>query len=136
MSGKKRRFVTAGFDLDLSYITDRLIAMGFPASGLQALYRNSAGSVRHFLEGRHHGRYYVWNLCSERGWRYDPELFAGNVSTIGFPDHNAPKMAQIEEFCRGTEAWLARGADHVAVVHCKAGKVRCHSAVHTQICAG
>jgi hypothetical protein len=39
VSRKKLRFVSAGVDLDLSYITNRLIAMGYPSIGFEALYR-------------------------------------------------------------------------------------------------
>jgi phosphatidylinositol-3,4,5-trisphosphate 3-phosphatase/dual-specificity protein phosphatase PTEN len=41
-SKKKRRFESEGFNLDLSYVTERVIAMGYPASEhVEAMYRNA-----------------------------------------------------------------------------------------------
>jgi len=45
VSGKKKRYKDRKYDLDLSYITPRLIAMAFPGSGLQTVYRNNIYSV-------------------------------------------------------------------------------------------
>ena len=50
VSKKKKRFVDEqnGFNLDLSYIGGRdsqIIAMGYPAAGVEALFRNSAYTV-------------------------------------------------------------------------------------------
>ena len=53
VSKKKKRFIDAenAFNLDLTYIggsQSQLIAMGYPAEGVEALYRNSM-SVRQSL---------------------------------------------------------------------------------------
>lgn len=47
VSGNRRRFNDDDFSLDLTYIIpNRLIAMSYPASGFESLYRNSIDSVR------------------------------------------------------------------------------------------
>jgi hypothetical protein len=45
VSGKRRRFQDESFDLDVTYITPRILAMSFPASGLETMYRNSMADV-------------------------------------------------------------------------------------------
>ncbi len=49
VSGKKKRYKDRKYDLDLSYITPRLIAMAFPGSGLETVYRNNIKSVKFIL---------------------------------------------------------------------------------------
>ena len=59
VSKQKRRFKTDRVDLDLTYITDRIIAMGFPSQGVEAIYRNRMEDVREFLNERHGEKYRV-----------------------------------------------------------------------------
>ncbi len=89
VSLKKRRFVQNEYDLDLSYVTDRIIAMGFPSHGVEACYRNPYEDERAFLDERHGGKYKVFNLCGEPGRQYDPALFYGRACTYGWLDHEA-----------------------------------------------
>ena len=78
VSKKKRRLQQDGFDLDLTYITPNLLAMGYPSSGVKGMYRNPANEVKKFLMSKHANHYWVTNLCSERS--YPPSLFDDRVS--------------------------------------------------------
>lgn len=121
VSKKKRRFKEDGFDLDLSYITPRIIAMGYPSSGAEALYRNPLSEVQRFFEERHSGHYKVYNLCKEREYN----ILHCFPLTARFPmvDHNVCPLTRIERFCESAMRYLAEHEDNVVAVHCKAGKV-------------
>jgi len=122
VSKNKRRLKEDGFDLDLSYITPRLIAMGFPSESMEGVYRNPFKEVFRFLELKHKDRYKVYNLCSERG--YDVSKFHNRVECFPFDDHNAPPLQMVLDFCKNTSDWLQKNPENVAVIHCKAGKGR------------
>lgn len=64
VSGKKVRFVNEEFNLDLTYITPRIIAMSYPASGLESIYRNPITEVSRFLKMNHNNHYLVFNLSN------------------------------------------------------------------------
>ncbi len=45
VSGPKVRYTAEGYNLDFTYVTPRVIAMSFPAAGLESFYRNSIDDV-------------------------------------------------------------------------------------------
>eukprot|EP00730_Choanoeca_flexa_P000286 TRINITY_DN10130_c0_g1_i3.p1 TRINITY_DN10130_c0_g1~~TRINITY_DN10130_c0_g1_i3.p1 ORF type:complete len:649 (+),score=150.79 TRINITY_DN10130_c0_g1_i3:175-2121(+) len=122
VSKQKVRFQLDGYDLDLTYITENLIAMGYPSEGSEAVYRNKYEDVYRLLEEKHHGRYRVYNLCSERA--YPGKKFCNRVACFPFDDHNPAPLELIQDCCADIHRWLARHPDNCAAVHCKAGKGR------------
>ncbi|XP_065831429.1 uncharacterized protein [Oscarella lobularis] len=137
VSKDKKRFVSTDFDLDLTYVTNRLIAMGYPSEGAEAIYRNKLSDVQKFLETRHKGHYKIYNLCSERA--YPASKFYNRVAYYPFDDHCAPPLIMITAFCKDLHSWLTMSNENVAVVHCKAGKGRtgvmlCAYLVHCAAC--
>ena len=129
VSLNKCRFQKDGFDLDLTYIVPgRLIAMGFPAVGIEAKYRNSLDEVRRFF-GTYHpaNRWRVYNLCEERvyiGEDIGGASHADCLRHFPFDDHNPPCIDMVHVFCLDVRAWLEAHPENVAAVHCKAGKGR------------
>ncbi len=123
VSADKNRYQEGVHDLDLTYITERLIAMSFPAEGFESSYRNNIHEVARFLKEKHGGHFMLFNLCSERGYNYG--LFDHQVQGwCGFADHHAPPLALVFRLCRAIDDWLHKHPKNVAVIHCKAGKGR------------
>ncbi|XP_053697725.1 uncharacterized protein LOC128744612 isoform X2 [Sabethes cyaneus] len=121
VSKRRIRYIQDGFDLDLTYINDRIIAMGYPAEQLESLYRNKIEDVQKMLEKNHAGCYKIYNLCSERN--YNHERFPC-YSGYPFKDHNPPDIELINSFCKDVDDYLRADSKNVVAVHCKAGKGR------------
>ena len=125
VSKKKRRYQDSEFDLDMAYITDRVIAMGYPSVGLEAVYRNDVNDVIAFFEKKHKGNVKIYNLCLEKDRIYEKKLFLRSKVAL-FPslDHNPCSVKLLLEFCVDICLFLILNLDSVAAVHCKAGKGR------------
>lgn len=122
VSQNKRRYQKDGFDLDLCYVTERVIAMSFPSSGVRKLYRNPIEEVARFLDTKHRDHYKVYDLCSERN--YNPQKFHGRVERLFIDDHNVPTLHDLIKFCTNVREWLSEDERNVIAVHCKGGKGR------------
>ncbi|XP_041116190.1 phosphatidylinositol 3,4,5-trisphosphate 3-phosphatase TPTE2-like [Polyodon spathula] len=129
VSENKRRYQKDGFDLDLTYVTDRIIAMSFPSSGKQSFYRNPIGEVARFLDTKHMDHYKVYNLCSEKG--YNPKFFHHRVERILIDDHNVPALEDMLKYTAGVRDWMAADPRNIIAIHCKGGKGR----TGTLVCA-
>ncbi|KAI2568861.1 transmembrane phosphoinositide 3-phosphatase and tensin homolog 2 [Homo sapiens] len=129
VSENKRRYTRDGFDLDLTYVTERIIAMSFPSSGRQSFYRNPIEEVVRFLDKKHRNHYRVYNLCSERA--YDPKHFHNRVSRIMIDDHNVPTLHEMVVFTKEVNEWMAQDLENIVAIHCKGGKGR----TGTMVCA-
>uniref|UniRef100_A0A7S0F0K5 Phosphatidylinositol-3,4,5-trisphosphate 3-phosphatase n=2 Tax=Hanusia phi TaxID=3032 RepID=A0A7S0F0K5_9CRYP len=130
VSQNKRRYKKHGYNLDLTYITDRVIAMSAPAFGGHTAFRNDIHIVSRFLSQRHYGKFFIFNLCdtyhSSDGvmGNYHPQLLFNQVQRIPFEDHAPPLLSELVFMCQESCAWMARDRQNTIAVHCKGGKGR------------
>ena len=124
VSKKKRRIQTPDFDLDMAYITERVIGMGFPATGCETFYRNSLSDLKAYLD-RYHEEYKIYNLCIEKKRIYEKDIWQGKkVGLFPFNDHAPCPIKLILDFCVDLCLYLTVHPNGVACIHCKAGKGR------------
>jgi hypothetical protein len=99
VSKKRRRMVVDGYDLDLSYITDRLLAMSFPAQNMEAIIRNPMWQVQRALDSRHGSHYKVNVKLSFMKWLYQHTLLGGRCVCCR-PCHISGSSDDYPIFCR------------------------------------
>ena len=121
VSGKKNRYKDKAYDLDLTYITPRIIAMSIPGQGVHKVYRNNIDSVSAFLNERHPGFYKIFNLS---GIKYDYKKFGNRVQDFPWEDHYPPPIDLLFKACDEIHKWLYLDERNVTIVHCRAGKGR------------
>ena len=121
VSRTKARFCYDGFDLDLTYITIKIIAMGLPSTALEGIYRNNMDDVKKFFNVRHPNHHKVYNLCKEKNY---PKNTFYEQGYYPFPDHEAPPLNILMPFCEDAKKFLDKDDKNVVAIHCKAGKGR------------
>ncbi|KAJ6657116.1 hypothetical protein lerEdw1_002862 [Lerista edwardsae] len=126
--------IVAGYakgDLDISYITSRIVVMSFPAEGVESAIKNNIEDVRLFLDSKHPGRYAVYNLSSRT---YRPSRFHNRVSECGWPPRRAPNLQNLYSICKNMHVWLKRDPKNVCIVHCLDGKAASAVVVCSFLC--
>ena len=108
----------------MAYITEKVIGMGFPATGCETIYRNSLIDLKAFLD-KYHGEYKIYNLCIEKDRIYPKDfLINKKVGLFPFNDHAPCPIKLILDFCVDICLYLTCNPKGVAAIHCKAGKGR------------
>ncbi|KAF3842819.1 hypothetical protein F7725_001668 [Dissostichus mawsoni] len=90
------------YELDLLYITERIISVSFPSSVEEQSY---AANLRE-----------LFNLSEKR---YDISQLNPKVLDFGWPDHHAPALDKICSICKAMDTWLSADSHNVVVIHNK-----------------
>lgn len=111
-------FKQDGFDLDLTYIIDNLMAMSDPASaGPEMYFRDSIKEVSRFFNTRHTNRYLIICCTDEQTpKRVFPDLLLNRIVEFPVERFGVPTIAQIWSFCALVDAFLAKDNKHVVAV--------------------
>ncbi|XP_066915198.1 cyclin-G-associated kinase-like [Clytia hemisphaerica] len=107
-------------DLDISYITPRLVVMSFPADGIEGTYKNNIDDVRMYLDTKHPESYVVINI-SQRTYR--TAKLNDRVYELGWNPKRAPPLDKLVSLCRKLNNFLKQSKKNVVVVHCLDGRM-------------
>ncbi|XP_066899101.1 tensin-3 isoform X4 [Kogia breviceps] len=78
-----------GRELDLTYITERIIAVSFPAGCSEESYLHNLQEVTRMLRSKHGDNYLVLNLSEKR---YDLTKLNPKILDVGWPELHAPPL--------------------------------------------
>lgn len=121
----KKQFFTGSSTLDMAYITPNLIVCSMPTSNvIKGWYRIWLKDLLAYLNEKHgYSNWRIWNLQAEQTGYGDEEV-GGKIEHYPFPDHNPPPFELLPQIVCSLNAYLTESSQHVAVLHCKAGKGR------------
>ncbi|KAM9850790.1 tensin-1 [Aulostomus maculatus] len=109
------------YELDLIYITERIISVSFPSSVEEQSYAANLREVASMLRSKHGHNYLLFNLSEKR---YDISQLNPKVLDFGWPDHHAPALDKICSICKAMDTWLSADSHNVVVIHNKGNRGR------------
>ncbi|XP_053602975.1 cyclin-G-associated kinase isoform X2 [Plodia interpunctella] len=113
-------------DLDISYITSRIIVMPYPSEGLESAYKtNHIDDVRGFLESRHPGgKYCVYNLCRGSRTLLGKPGAGADAGRALWPTAGlrAPLLAPLYSLLQNLYLYLGKDDRSALVLTCQDGK--------------
>jgi phosphatidylinositol-3,4,5-trisphosphate 3-phosphatase/dual-specificity protein phosphatase PTEN len=127
VSGDRNRAIESGYDLDLSYITNAVFGMSFPASKkIEKLYRNDIVSVAGYLDKYYPNGYFVYNMSNKEVVK---EKFHGRLNSYEWEDHHSPSLSVLFSSCNHMFLHVLKDPKNVIVIHCNAGKGRAGTSI-------
>ncbi|XP_050499686.1 cyclin-G-associated kinase [Diabrotica virgifera virgifera] len=111
-------------DLDIHYISSRIIVMPYPSEGFESTYKtNHIEDVRLFLDSRHPNfKYSVYNLSRKP---YHSKFGQARIvdCSFAYPEtFRAPLLNSMYQLCEDIYQYLAGDSRNVVVIHCTDGK--------------
>lgn len=128
-------------ELDISYVTSRIIVMPLPSEGLESAYRyNNFEDIKLLLDSKHpNNKYSVYNLS---GKTYHNKFGSARVINCKFayPEHfKAPLLNALYQLCEDIYQYLSGDSRNVVVIHCLDGKATsatlfCGLLIYASVC--
>ncbi|KAG7463795.1 hypothetical protein MATL_G00180430 [Megalops atlanticus] len=115
------QLVEENYEVDLVYITERIICVSFPSSVEEQSYSANLKEVASMLRSKHGDHYLLFNLSEKR---YDIAKLNPRVLDFGWPDHHAPALDKICSMCKAMDTWLNADTRNVVVLHNKGNRGR------------
>ncbi|CAH1391636.1 unnamed protein product [Nezara viridula] len=107
--------------MDLSYITERILALWFPGEVTAAEFRAGHQQTAHMLQSKHGSGYMVFNLSEPKGGMRREH---SRVKECGWPPALAPPLERLCSVCKDMDTWLGGGSSRVAVLHVRGERER------------
>uniref|UniRef100_A0A8C8TVF0 Tensin-1 n=1 Tax=Peromyscus maniculatus bairdii TaxID=230844 RepID=A0A8C8TVF0_PERMB len=108
-------------ELDLVYVTERIIAVSFPSTANEENFRSNLREVAQMLKSKHGGNYLLFNLSEQRP---DVTKLHAKVLEFGWPDLHTPALEKICSVCKAMDTWLNADPHNVVVLHNKGNRGR------------
>uniref|UniRef100_A0A8K9XKV8 Tensin 1 n=1 Tax=Oncorhynchus mykiss TaxID=8022 RepID=A0A8K9XKV8_ONCMY len=106
------------YEVDLVYITERIISVSFPSGAEERSYTSNIKEVASMLASKHGEHYLLLNLSERRN-----DITKLNHK-FGWPDHYAPALDKICSMCKAMDTWLNADQHNVVVLHNKGNRGR------------
>ncbi|XP_023717089.1 tensin-1 isoform X4 [Cryptotermes secundus] len=119
VAGRSPRY--RGEAMDLSYVTERIIALWVPGDVSPVAYRQGQQKAAHMLHTKHGNNYMVFNLSEPRRVTRSHHE---RVRELGWPADLAPPLERLCSVCKDIESWLSEDSRRIAVIHARGSKDR------------